>query len=324
MYALQPQNNIFDEVRQGFETVARLAQHVTIRHDRLDAYAKSLPSQSPDNVFDSSHHYAGDEEGTAAYVLMLDSINFGSGYVPHLKTEGWQLLDRSVYFTISTHLKTLFEDAVPDAKWLSHATPEDCARFLKLDPQKPYSKEFLDICAGSLQELGAAIIESYEGSFLKFVEAAEGSAEAFVRQLIQMHYFNDIHSYKDMTIPFYKRAQITAADMHLACGQKGQILFYDIGHLTMFPDNAVPHVLRTDGLLEYKDELAERIRSGDEIPSGSEEEIEMRACAGQVVELIARKKDMIAMDVDHILWHRSVENPCYSESAAHRTLSGFY
>ena len=139
-----------------------------------------------------------------------------------------------------------------------------------------------------------------------------------------MHHFNDAHRYRGRMVAFYKRAQITAADLHLAFGKKGRELFVDIDQLTMFPDNGVAHVFHTDGILEYTPALAARIAAGDEIPSGSEEEVEIRACALHAVELIAAHKGMKAMDIDHILWHRSVEDKRYRELFSHRTLSRFY
>ena len=46
-------------------------------------------------------------------------------------------------------------------------------------------------------------------------------------------------------MPFLKRAQIAAADLCRA----GVAEFADLGELTMFADNLVPHVLRLDGIL---------------------------------------------------------------------------
>ena len=65
---------------------------------------------------------------------------------------------------------------------------------------------------------------------------------------------------------FYKRAQITAHDLHLA----GVVAYPDIDRLTIFADNLVPHVLRLDGVLHYDDELAALIDAGIELPAGGE------------------------------------------------------
>ena len=322
----KPEDNIFDAVRWSYETVAAMAKHVKICEDKIADYAASFPEMSPENVFDAEHHYESeDPEKLAAYVLILDSINFGSGYEPMLVEQGWTLIDESLYFTLSTRLKQYFDYVgIMTATQLSQMTTEDCCELLGLNVKMKDHKEFAGQCALSMRELGHVIMEEYEGSFLKFVERANGSVEKLVRQMVSMHHFSDIHDYQGLMVPFYKRAQITAADLQLAFARRGITLFEDMEQLTMFPDNAVPHVLRVDGILEYSDDLAARIDRGDIIESGSEEEIELRACAGQVVELLAKHLDMRSMDVDHILWHRSVEGERYLKSQPHRTLSRFY
>lgn len=313
--------DIFDTIRSSCASVAESARHVAIRYDRLAAYADGLPAAPPANVLDGTHHYTGTPENMASYILTLDAINFGSGYEPLLVAEGWRLIDHSIYYTISTALKRRYEErGVMSAAILSAITPADAAALLGLG-QGPNSDEFALLCAQSMAELGRTVAAEYGGSFMGLVGAARGRVERLVRILTKMHHFNDVHDYHGRQIAFYKRAQITAADLHLAFDRK---LFSDIGRLTMFPDNGVAHVFHLDGLLEYTPALAERIARGDEIPSGSEEEIEIRACALHAVELIAARKGMKAMDVDHILWHRSVEDPRYRATPPHRTRSRFY
>lgn len=320
------QTDILDDVRQGFSTVAQMVGSVKIRLDRIDDYAKTLLPVPRENVYDTKHHFIGAPEETAAYTLVLDSLNFGSGYSPFLAEEGWERVDGSIYYTVATRLKEYFEqEGILPAARLSGYTPEDCAALLGLDISGPYSREFASLCSRSLQALGRLLHDRYDDAgFLAFVEAAGGSAVSMVENLSQMEHFRDVHSYKGTNIAFYKRAQITAADLHLAFRHMGRTLFHDIHRLTMFADNAVPHVLRVDGILEYEPWLASKIDSGALIESGSEEEIEMRACAGAAVEVLAKLKNMSAMDIDHILWHRSVESDRYKKCPPHRTLTFFY
>lgn len=319
-------DNLFDKVRQGYKTVADMAQHVKIRTDKIAEYADSLPSKAPDNVFDDQHHLSSaDDESIAGYTLILDSVNFGSGYEPHMLAEGWNLIDNSIYYSLSTRLKKYCEEhGVVSPQDLCNFSAEDCIKIFELNENGHYCREFAGLCALSLRELGQAVAWQYGGTYMRFVEHASGKVENLVKALSKMHHFNDVHTYQGMSIPFYKRAQITAADLHLAFEHRGIKLFDDIESLTMFPDNGVPHVFRMDGILEYTPELAARIDAGEEIPSGSDEEIEIRACAGHVVELIAAHKNMISMTVDHILWHKGVEDARYDEKEPHRTLSQFY
>ena len=135
------ESDIFQSVREGFAAVAAQARHVKIRHDRIGAYADSLPPAPPANVFDETHHYLGSAEETAAYVLALDAINFGSGYKPLMVKEGWDLIDGSIYFTVSTRLKNEFERAAPwTAARMAALTDEDCRRVLELSCWRKRSK----------------------------------------------------------------------------------------------------------------------------------------------------------------------------------------
>jgi hypothetical protein len=322
---LREVKNYFDYVRDGFANVAQLAEHVHIHEDRLEDYALALPECPPENTLDADHHYYGDEEGTAAYILTLDSINFGSGYEPHLVAEGWKLIDHSLYYSISTRLKQYFDKNGPiEAGKLKTIGTQECMELLELHPEGAYSAAFAGLCARSLNDLGETVCTSFEHSYHKLVRSARGSANEMMSILTRMNHFNDIHRYKGFDVPFYKRAQITIADLQLAYASFGVDLFHDIDQLTMFPDNGVPHVLRIDGILEYEPELATRIDKGEEVPSGSEEEVEIRAMAGLAVEKISHIKGMNAMGVDHVLWHRSVENNIYRQKSPHRTLSLFY
>jgi len=110
-----------------------------------------------------------------------------------------------------------------------------------------------------------------------------------------------VSEYDGRPVPFYKRAQIAAADLHL-----GEVVeFADLDRLTLFADNLVPHVLRLDGVLEFDAGLLRRIDAGEPLQHGSPEEVEMRACAVQAVELIvAARGDTSAQAIDLLLWTR--------------------
>lgn len=96
--------------------------------------------------------------------------------------------------------------------------------------------------------------------------------------------------YKGHQVFLYKRAQIFAADLWGAFKGEGFGCFYDIGQITIFADYIVPAVLRNLGVLKYSLALAKIIDSNNEVVSGSEEEVEIRACSVYAVE---KMKDLI-------------------------------
>jgi hypothetical protein len=317
--------DIFAQIREGFRYVAKTARHVRIREDRLAAYALSLQPRPPANTLDDTHHYAStDAESLAAYVLSLDAVNFGSGYKKNLVSEGWTLREGSIYYTVSTALKNCFDVCGPwNAATLRRLPLQNVQRIFGF-PEGPYGHAVTSLFAASLHELGAFIEDEFDGRFMALLDDAQGQAARLVSRLAGLSGFQDVHAYRGRDIPVYKRAQIAAADLELAFGRSGRTLFGDIEKVTMFADDGVPHVLRRDGVLEYDSMLAARIDSGALIPAGSDEEIEIRCCAGETVERLAAIKGMRAMDLDHVLWHRSVEEPRYAEGLPHRTLTRYY
>jgi hypothetical protein len=296
---------------------------VRIREERLAEYASALPDRHPSTVFDINHHYIGAPEDTAAYVLALDAINYGSGFKPVLAAEGWKLIEDSIYYSVAVRLKNCFEKAPLTAADFAAMKADHIHDILEL-PHQPQSSCLAAMFAQGLNDLGRMIERDHKGAFLNFIDSANGKAAHIVTTLAKLPQFQDVPDYHGRAVPLYKRAQIAAADLHLAFLRLGISLFDDMDRLTMFPDNGVPQVLLADGLLEYTPELRARIESEEEIPSGSDEEIEIRACAGQVVEYLAALSGKNAVAVDHILWHRHAEDARYRAVPGHRTLCLFY
>lgn len=105
--------------------------------------------------------------------------------------------------------------------------------------------------------------------------------------------FRDTSIYNGRLIHFYKRAQILVADVWGAYKQPKDpnhpCFFHDIHELTMFADYRIPQILRQIGILEYSPELAVAVDSMQEIPFGSKQEVEIRACTVIAVEMLHRE-----------------------------------
>lgn len=159
----------------------------------------------------------------------------------------------------------------------------------------------MELYAGSLRDLGRHVADDHGGSFAAFVDAADGSAAGLVERLAGWQCFSDVSVYDGLRVPFLKRAQIAAADVHRA----GLATFGDLNRLTMFADNLVPHVLRLDGVLEFEPALVARIERGELLEHGSPEEVEIRACAVHAVELLtSAEPELAAAEIDQALWLR--------------------
>ena len=102
----------------------------------------------------------------------------------------------------------------------------------------------------------------------------------------------------------------------------------DIDRLTAFADYKVPQVLRDLGVLRYRDDLAGAIRRRELIPSGSREEIEIRAATIWGCELLRQAltrqdRDFTAAEVDWLLWNQGQRLPETTEPY-HRTRTIYY
>jgi hypothetical protein len=204
----------------------------------------------------------------------------------------------------------------------------DCVAIFGQDVGNAPAYELMGLFARALNGLGHYVLERFDGSFVELVEAAECSAQRLVRILIEMPLFDDVADYQGLRVPLYKRAQLAAADLALAFDGQGPGCFNDLDRLTIFADNLVPHVLRVDGVLWYEDALLERINRGELIPSGSTQEVEIRACALHAVELLVEAlgeggHDVTAMQLDYILWNRG-RGRMYKSRPRHRTRTVYY
>jgi hypothetical protein len=130
--------------------------------------------------------------------------------------------------------------------------------------------------------------------------------------------------------------QILVGDVWAAYGRqtepaatgRGVFCFTDIGSLTMFADYRVPQLLREMQIMRYTPALAAAIDAKEEIPFGSKEEVEIRACTVIAVErlqkaLLTKGITLLAIELDWLLWQRGEESKDRI-SPHHRTLTIFY
>ena len=317
---------ILDEVRAACAAVLAEATFVRIETARIPAYAATLARAGREAaVFDPTYHFVGSEADTIAFVLVLDAINFGSGTFPLLRKRP----GLPGYFTVSLALKECFDAHGPlGAAALRDLTAGDCRALFGQPRDGGALDTLMDQFAAALNALGAHLLARYGGQPERLVAAAAGSAARLTALLAALPTFHDVSEYRGRRVPFYKRAQLVAADLSLALGGAGLGAFRDLDRLTVFADNLVPHVLRVDGLLTYDAALLARIAAGELLPAGSPEEVEIRAGAVHTAELLvaacrAQGEPRTARELDYLLWNRGLD-PRYRAEPRHRTRTTAY
>ena len=291
---------LVDELRSGAAAVAASARHVRIREDSIESYARTLPSR---HALKSPRVADGHLEECAAYWLQLNAINFGSGWFPTLRKPTGVSGFRTVQAALTRH-------GPWPASALARVEVQEIAVVMGQDPGHVLMALFAD----HLRELGEFVLHGYDGSFLALARSGNGSAVALTERLACLPGFHDVSIYQGRTVPFFKRAQITASDLH----QQGIAPARDLHQLTMFADNLVAHVLRLDAVLGFDEALVDRIQREELIEHGSPEEVEIRACAVHAVELlVGAHGNTTAATVDNALWDRGAA-PRYKSVPRHR------
>ncbi len=126
-----------------------------------------------------------------------------------------------------------------------------------------------------------------------------------------------------------KRAQLAALGVHRAGEISGRKRFCDLAELTIFADNLIPHVLRTDGLLAFSGPLSEQVDAGTPLRHGSAQEVEIRAAAVHACEQIAAacagpgEAGLVPVQIAGLLWRRG-QQPRYKVRPRHRSVSYAY
>jgi putative queuosine salvage protein len=294
-----------DEIRAAAARVAERARHVRIVEEAIEPYAATLSADSP-----PAPDLAGATlEERAAFSLTLNAINFGSGWFPTLRKPPGMSGFRTVEAGLRAH-------GPWSADTLAAMTAEEIAAAVG----QHRGHELMGLFARHLRELGVRVREAHDGSFLALARIGEGSAVRLAEHLGSWPTWRDVSTYDGMAVPFFKRAQIAAADLALA----GIAPAEDICRLTLFADNLVPHVLRIDGVLRFDDALVARIDAEQRLEHDSPEEVEIRACALHAVELlVAAHGATTATAVDNVLWHRGAA-PRYKAHPRHRARSTDY
>ncbi|MDQ6636348.1 MAG: queuosine salvage family protein [Candidatus Dormibacteraeota bacterium] len=253
------------------------------------ATAAETVRKRPLPAWDGVSHFADEPERARRYLMVLDTINF-SFWLPG----GWTGQRPGGYTQMAERLRDVYRAGTdleePDS--LAAIDGETLGRLLGPFPM-------LAERAQALNELGHHGYDGLVG------ETAVDTARNFGERLDS---YRDVSGYEGREVPFLKRAQIVAADLH-AAGLAG---FPDLDQLTCFADYKLPQVLRHLGALEYSSPLAARVDGWVELRSGEPAEVEIRAATVVAVErlrqeLTDRGRRLTSVEVDWLLWHLAQE-----------------
>ncbi|HEY7036369.1 MAG TPA: queuosine salvage family protein [Thermomicrobiales bacterium] len=318
--------------------VVEAARHVRIDLARVEAVSGEIAVAHVEQpAWDDDLHFRDDTWHTAGWVLALDALNFCFWSDDPDPRQRWRVEYRGQlhdgYWALAAALRRAVDEGRPiwDPSYLVGLSPRDVAHILR-----PHDLEFPEIPlfparVVNLHELGRGLMTAYpdHNPVEAFVRDAHHSAARLVERVVSTFpSFNDVASYDGQEVRFYKRAQILASDLYGAFAGQGLGAFDDLEILTAFADYKVPQVLRRLGVLVYDDAVAAKVDSRTLIPTGSPEEVEIRATTVWACELIrqalvTRGKPLRAFEIDWALWLAGQSLPPDARPY-HRTYTVFY
>ncbi|MSQ15296.1 MAG: hypothetical protein EXR50_05485 [Dehalococcoidia bacterium] len=314
------------DVRESTRWVVEHCQLVSIDEEATSALAQKWAREGfkvPD--WDQKYHYSGPPEMTANFILLLDTLNFCFWEEPKWEIE-FKGETLSGYWALAASLTRAVQEGIPvlDTKYWASIGYLDAGYIFRGNGDIPMRSER----CGILRVVGKAMEQKYGGQFIKVINAAEGSAPRLLDLIArEVPFFSDTANYKGQKVLFYKRAQILVADLWGAFGGKGLGAFAEMEQLTAFADYKLPQVLRELGVLQYAEPLAKKIDALEPLPSGSSEEVEIRACTIWAVELLKQALKELGIDlpsfqIDWCLWDMGQKMPLANPH--HRTKTIFY
>jgi hypothetical protein len=137
-------------------------------------------------------------------------------------------------------------------------------------------------------------------------DADDGQLLAFIDQLIAEEPIEEMFSKLLSLFPasftgdfFLKRALLFFMQLHRQFGLYSR---KEIGKLPLPTDYQVPKMLQAYGAISYADGLLKLILAGEILPSGSQEEIEIRAASLLATDRLAEMTGLTTSDIDWALW----------------------
>ncbi|KAK9686526.1 putative Queuosine, Q, salvage protein family [Popillia japonica] len=260
--------------KQSGKFIAERAKHVKINNKGIEALANQLlqeinaSSLTVNGFSQTSVHPTENDSWAADWIFVIDTLNFCFWSVEN--EVGWTVEQQTGYFALCTAINRAMRDGIDilNPKFYSTISEQQLLNILRSDNevQIPLFKERLKC----LHEVGNSLLENFEGSFINCIKQADNSAVKLLNIIAHnFKCFRDEATYEDIRVSIYKRAQILVGDIW-AC----------------YKDYRVPQSLLYFNVLEYSNELKDKLKSNYIFANGDPMEVEIRGCSIHAVELV--------------------------------------
>ncbi|KAK9888814.1 hypothetical protein WA026_001037 [Henosepilachna vigintioctopunctata] len=324
--------------KKSGEYIASHSTHVKIKDEGIKKLGDTIVEEIKSGNFSTNFsqvdvHPSPEDSFALDWLLVADTLNFCFW---HVEGEvGWCVEGYTGYFALCAAINKAVKNnpEFVNPKYYYNITEVELEKVLKSDNhvQIPLLPERVNC----LREVGTILLNKYDGSFEKLVKEADGSAERLLNIIVSnFQCFRDEAVFKGERVALYKRAQILIGDIWSCFKNEGIGHFRDIEHITMFADYRVPQTLIYYGVLEYSEDLQKKLLSNTTLQNGSLEEVEIRGCSIQSVELLREyiskqlpSHQVNSIMLDHFLWdfrRKHAEEIVKLKIPFHKTFSIYY
>jgi len=307
--------------------VVKNSKSVKINLSKIEALAQKWSKQKIiiPNWPHQLHFESKNQEAMLDYLIILDSLNFCFWS----KNKKWSISYKGKkyngYFALSLALKKFFESgsAKANLNYFANVSEKDFSKILNGRGELLLFKKRWTMVRG----VSRYILENY-GNSPEFIAGGNQKLSALVPKIAgELPYFNDVAYFHNKKIYFWKRAQILAADIYGAFRGCGLGYFKDLDYLTAFADYKIPQIFNHFGILEYSEDLENKIRRQILVKAGSREEIEIRSAAIWAVEYLKKTlrkygRNFNSFELDWFLWNKGQR--LKMKSPYHLTKTIFY
>lgn len=294
------------KILDSTQYVVQKSQDVKINSAQVKKLAEQIKKR-PVPSWDQKYHFQGNQEQTAQYLFLKNSLDFSLWPEPNKTVWSVSSGQKKItgYFALALALKKACEHyPLLDANFLSQLTLSQLKNILDPLGHLPLLTVRLKI----IKENALILNEKYQGQAANIIKLGNGRTEEIVKRMtLDFPTFNDCAFYQGQTVWFLKHAQIFTADIWSGLAGKGLGEISGLEELTCFADNRLPQVLRHYKVLEYSSGLAKIIQQQKKIKAGSDLETEIRANTIWAVEFLRQElrkqgRSLPAFQIDWILW----------------------
>lgn len=310
--------------------LAQAGQHVRIDPAAVEAFAEAHGNDPvPRHAETGLHATFLEPRKFLNYLLALEALNFSFWDDEPRWRVPYQGARHDGYWALVAALhRALTVDQVPlwDARYLAGIGGTELELLLRGEGRPP---PLIEARLAHLREAGQVLQSRWNGEFANLVVSCGGEAVRLVKRIAEeFSSFRDEVRREGRMVRFYKRAQITVADLSRLRRGEPLARFTGLERLTAFADYKVPQAMRREGVLVLDEALARKVDGQVELQAGSGEELAIRAAAIWACEWLARAisarrgEPVLAADVDFLLWSAGQDKR--GLAPYHRTRTVYY